>query len=123
MIDQRLEQHRSPAVVHRDVAIDRIHALTNPHFSREVDDGVDPLERRRDPIQVAYVRPNELHVVKDRAAADGVAVHLVDEAVEHSHLMAPRQQGLNDMAPNEPGPTGYQHPFTHPPLASSERIR
>jgi hypothetical protein len=62
IIDELLEQHRRAEVVHRHVAVDRVHALADADFGGEVDNLVDPRQCAPHRDFVAHVAADELHL-------------------------------------------------------------
>ena len=112
MVDQLLEQHRRAVVVDRDVAVDRVHALADADLGGEVDDRVDPFQRLQDGGLVADVAGDELDLRS--AGRPGVfgPVDLLDQAVEHPHLMAALKQRTRHIAADEARPAGDENPLS-----------
>ena len=88
MIDQCFEQHRRPGFVDGRVALDRVHRLTDADLRGEVDNAVDLLQRARDDVFVADVADDQLCLIRKVFGAIAIAVNLLDQAVEHPHVVA-----------------------------------
>ena len=115
-VDQRLEQHRGADVVGRGVAFHLVHRLPDADLGGEMDDAVDPIDRAGDRGLVANVAADQLGIGAEHLRSIGLAVYLLDEAIEHPHLVAARQKFLGHRAADETGPARDQYTFHSPPL-------
>ena len=93
MIDQRFEKNCGASLVDRGVALDSVHRLADADFGGEMNDAVDTLQRARDDVLVADVADDQLGVVGKSSRPFAVAVHLLDQAVEHADSL-PRSKKL-----------------------------
>ena len=109
-------------IVDRGIAFHLVHRLADADLGGEVDDAVDPIERARDRIAVAHVGADQLHLGIEGGRPVGRSVDLLDQAVEHTDLMAAREQFVADEAADEARPAGDEYLFHTPPLtiASSD---
>ena len=81
MLDQRLQEHGGAQIVDRDIAVDRIHALADTHFGREVDELVDADQSAFHEGRVAHVAVEEFDMVQNGFTRCTRRVNLVDQAV------------------------------------------
>jgi hypothetical protein len=100
---RRLHQHRRSEVVGTDVARDLVHALADAHLGGEVEDAVDAAERRPDRGGVADVAAHHLRPWRQGRAGLG-AMHLLQQAVEHAHLVARGARRPARWQPMNPAP-------------------
>ena len=113
MVEQRFQQHAGPGRVGGGVLGGLVHALADAHPRRQVDDRVDVLERAAHDLRVAHIAGDQLRVAGEVLGPLGVAVHLLDEAVEHAHAVARAQQPVHEMQADEPGSAGDQDLLGH----------
>jgi hypothetical protein len=83
--------------------LDGIHRLADPDLGREVDDAVDAAERTGNHVPVADVACYELGLAWKVLGTIAVAVDLLDQAVEHAHLISAAKKLTCDGAPDKPG--------------------
>ncbi len=106
MVEQGLEQHAGPERVHRGVLGGLVHALADSDPGREMDDGVDPVDRAADDVGVAHVAGNQLDVSVQIVGPLGAVVHLLDEAVEHAHAVSGSDELVGEVRADEAGSAG-----------------
>jgi hypothetical protein len=63
--------------------------LADADFGGQVYHRIDASERTRDDVLVADVANNELRIFGQVFGPLKVAVHLLDQAIEHPHLVSP----------------------------------
>src|SRR5262249_57432688 len=94
----------------RGVALDLVHGLPDADGGREVDDGVDAVERRPYGVAVAHVAGLQLDgrikVVRPLA----VRMDLRVEVVQRPHLVAVGEQPVSEVRADESGAAGDQNP-------------
>ncbi len=112
-LDQPLEQRRGAALVDRDVALDRVHALAHPDLGGEVDDAVHAAQRARQRRLVAHVAAQQLDLRVEIPGPRPRAVDLRDQAVEGAHPVAARQERAGEVSADEAGAAGDQDGFRH----------
>ena len=93
-----------------DIALHRIHALSDADLGREMHHRVGALHGARHGRGVTHVALDQLNLLQNRIGRT-VPMHLVDQAVEHAHGFAALKQCLREMTANEPGASGNQNPF------------
>ena len=107
---ERVQQHRRAEGVRGRVLGLLVHALTDADPGREVDDGIDALERAADDILAAHVAGEQLDVGAQVLRAVAL-VHLVDQHVERAHRVAGGEQLVREVGADEAGAAGDQDAF------------
>jgi len=113
VVEQRLQQHSGPGRIGGGVLGRLVHALADAHPRGQVDDRVDPLEGAAHDLRVAHVAGDQLRVRSEVVRALRLAVHLLDQAVEHAHAVTRAQQLVDEMRADEPGAAGDQNLLAH----------
>ena len=89
-----------------------VHRLTHTRVRGQVHHHLRPVEQRRQRVAIAHVADDEACVRVEVGGWGGRgAVDLRGEGVEDRDLVAARQQGVDQVGADEPGPAGDQHPF------------
>src|SRR5947209_9007868 len=114
MVDQGFEQDRRAGLVDRRVALDGVHRLADADLGGEMDHAVGAFQRASDHVLVADIAADQLGVVGEIVGTLAIAVDLLDQAVEHSHLIAAAKQFLANGPADESGAAGDEHSFTQP---------
>src|SRR5690606_22334696 len=105
------------------VTLHRVHALADAHFSGEMHDLVDALERPFHDVRIAHVADDHLRIGIERLRAGDVAVDLFVEIVEDADLGAAFQKRPREMTPDEATAPGDQNSFRHFSNLSSYALR
>ncbi|AMK17363.1 hypothetical protein K663_04890 [Sphingobium sp. MI1205] len=89
-----------------------------------MDDGIDPLQRLLNGMTITKVAALKLHLVVQIRRPFPFAVNLLDQAVEHTHLVPPPQQFATDGAADETGAARDKY-FLHgqSPVMSVQIVR
>src|SRR5207253_1007257 len=90
---------------------DGVHRLAHADFRGEMHDAVDALERVCHDVLVADVADDQLGVVGQVERPFSIPMHLLDQAIEHTNLVAASKELTCDSAANEPGATRHQYSF------------
>jgi hypothetical protein len=84
--------------------------LTHTHFGGFMIDDVDALQSAAHNLDVAHITANELGRPMEMRGPIGVrAVHLLDQTIEHAHLMPTRDECIDDMRSDKSGSAGNQN--------------
>ena len=114
------EQRGGAGGVGVDGAADVDHRLAVADHPAEVEDAVDAVECAVDGLAVAQVADEQLGL-RVEVSRDAVGVRERVEVVEHAHLLARRQQGVDEVGADEAGAAGDED-ACHQTVYSSSSI-
>ena len=88
-----------------------VHALGDADPGRQVEDRVDAVERPPHHLGGAEVTGDQVDLGVQVRGSHGLAVHLLDEAVERTHVVARADELVRQMGADEAGPARDENAF------------